>query len=92
MDKVPPHLPPEAIKEEAEERLGVGKGSDQLRARGNYIAYLGVFVIALSVVISVNTWSGGLTSYAGYAIPLGVLLGCGMIILGRTWTRKLRTR
>ena len=87
-----PHLPPEQIKKEAEDRLGIERGSDQLRARGNLIAYLGIFVIAFSVVISLNTWSGSLTSYAWYAIPLGVLVGSGMIVLGWTWTRRVKTR
>lgn len=86
MVSAPRQLPREAIKGDAEERLGVGPAI----ATRNFFAFIGFFVAVFCTVISLTTFSGGFAGYAWFVIPVGIAAGFTIAVVGWKWPRKAR--
>ncbi len=90
---VPPHLPGEAIPEEARERLGVDRGSKPTRAHrdsgmadsgfvGTWWAdclYIGAVLVVLNVISLAAPFMFGPVASDASGIFGGILLGVGLV-------------
>ncbi len=56
-------------------------------ARSSAVAFIAFFIMGLSVLLSLDTASGGLTPFAWFVIPVGIVAGVAIFVFGRRWAR-----
>jgi hypothetical protein len=57
------------------------------QARSSVTGFLAFFVMGLSIVLSLNSSTGGLAWFAWFVIPLGLVAGVAILLVGRRWAK-----
>jgi undecaprenyl pyrophosphate phosphatase UppP len=56
-------------------------------ARSSLTGFLAFFIVGLSVVLSLNRSTGELAWFAWFVIPLGLVCGVTIFLVGRRWAK-----
>jgi hypothetical protein len=60
----------------------------RVQTRSSITGFAAFFIMGLSVVLSLNSSTGGLAWFAWFVIPLGLVGGVAILLVGRRWAKK----
>jgi hypothetical protein len=57
------------------------------QARSSLTGFLAFFIVGLTILLSFDRSTGGLAWFAWLVIPLGLVGGVAIFLVGRTWAK-----
>jgi hypothetical protein len=59
----------------------------RVQTRSSITGFAAVLIMGLSILLSLNSSTGGLAWLAWFVIPLGLVAGVAILLFGRKWAK-----